>query len=298
MQKNKQKENVKEESEPNKNKGIFPYLLHAFYISLFLLLFSITYYIYFFDLKIVKETISEKINRESFNLEKEKISIERSKFYSDEKEKILSLINDINAQLQKDIKKLEKDIKLSLKEKNSSLSSKEIIAIDESPIIQANKKLRSDISKKMSILTSKMENYENRLSEIYKKLKYIEEKLLQIEKFNNKKEVNFSLINQSKILLLLKDFSKISYDVLEQEVATQNNQKLTDKIVNYFKSKFVSRSVAPIEGTSTDAILSRIEDFLKKGQLNEARNEIEKLPTKAKKLMSKWIRDFNSLIDK
>jgi len=298
LQKNKQKENVKEESEPNKNKGIFPYLLHAFYISLFLLLFSITYYIYFFDLKIVKETISEKINRESFNLEKEKISIERSKFYSDEKEKILSLINDINAQLQKDIKKLEKDIKLSLKEKNSSLSSKEIIAIDESPIIQANKKLRSDISKKMSILTSKMENYENRLSEIDKKLKYIEEKLLQIEKFNNKKEVNFSLINQSKILLLLKDFSKISYDVLEQEVATQNNQKLTDRIVNYFKSIFVSRSVAPIEGTSTDAILSRIEDFLKKGQLNEARNEIEKLPTKAKELMSKWIQDFNSLIDK
>ena len=145
MQKNKQKENVKEESEPIKNKGIFPYLLHAFYISLFLLLFSITYYIYFFDLKIVKETISEKINRESFNLEKEKISIERSKFYSDEKEKILSFINDINAQLQKDIKKLEKDIKLSLKEKNSSLSSKEIIAIDENPIIQANKKLRSDI---------------------------------------------------------------------------------------------------------------------------------------------------------
>ena len=298
MQKNKQKENIKEDSEPNKNKGIFPYLLHAFYISLFLLLFSITYYIYFFDLKIVKETISEKINRESFNLEKEKISIERSKFYSDEKEKFLSLINDINAQLQKDIKKLEKDIKLSLKEKNSSLSSKEIIAIDESPIIQANKKLRSDISKKMSILTSKMENYENRLSEIDKKLKYIEEKLLQIEKFNNKKEVNFSLINQSKLLLLLKDFSKISYEVLEQEVATQNNQKIIDRIFNYFKSKFVSRSVAPIEGTSTNAILSRIEDFLKKGQLNDVRKEIEKLPIKAKEVMSKWIRDFNSLIDK
>ena len=298
MQKNKQKENLKEESEPNKNKAIFPYLLHTFYIFLFLLLFSITYYIYFLDLKVLKETISEKVNRESFNLEKEKISIERSKFYSDEKKKILSLINEINVQLKKDIKKIEKGIKLSVKEKNSSLSSKEIKVIDESAIIQANKKLRSDISKKISILTSKLENYESRLSGIDRKLKEIEGKLLQIEKVNKKKEVNFSLINQSKLLLLLKDFSAVSYDVLEQEVANQNNQKLTDRIVNYFKSKFVSRSVAPIEGTSTDAILSRIEDFLKKGQVNEARNEIEKLPTKAKELMSKWIQDFNSLIDK
>ena len=97
---------------------------------------------------------------------------------------------------------------------------------------------------------------------------------------------------------LLKDFSKVSYDVLEQEIATQNSQKLTDRIFNYFRSKFVSRSVAPIEGTSTDAILSRIEDFLKKGQLNEARKEIEKLPIKAKEVMSKWIQDFNGLIDK
>ena len=56
--------------------------------------------------------------------------------------------------------------------------------------------------------------------------------------------------------------------------------------------------MAPIEGTSTDAILSRIEDFLKKGQLNEARKEIEKLPIKAKEVMSKWIQDFNGLIDK
>ncbi len=298
MQKNKQKENVKEDSELNKNKGIFPYLLHGFYIFLFLLLFSITYYIYFFDLKGVKETISEKINRESFNLEKEKILNERSEFYSEEKEKILSVITDIKVQLQKDIKKIEKDLKLSIREKNSFPSSKEIKDADESAFSQTNKKLRSDISNNISILTSKLENYESRLSLIDKKLKEIEEKLLQIEKFNNKKESNFSLSNQSKLILLLKDFSAVSYDVLEQEIATQNNQKLTDRIVNYFKSKFVSRSVAPIEGKSTDAILSRIEDFLKKGQLNEARNEIEKLPAKAKAVMSKWIRDFNALIDK
>ena len=291
MQRNKKKENVKEDSEPNKNKGIFPYFLHVIYIFLFLLLFSITYYIYFFDLKGVKKTISEKINIVSFNQEKEKISVERSEFYSDEKEKILSLINDIKLQLQKDIKKIEKDLKLSVKEKNNSPSSKEIKAIDESAIDKANRKLRSDLLEKVSILSSKLENYENRLSEI-------EEKLLEIEKFNNKKEVNFSLINQSKLLLLLKDFSEVSYDVLEQEIATQNSQKLTDRIFNYFKSKFVSRSVAPIEGTSTDAILSRIEDFLKKGQLNEARKEIEKLPTGAKEMMSKWIQDFNGLIDK
>ena len=194
-------------------------------------------------------------------------------------------------QLQKDIKKIEKDLKLSVKEKNNSPLSKEIKAIDESAIDKANRKLRSDLLEKVSILSSKLENYENRLSDI-------EEKLLEIEKFNNKKEVNFSLINQSKLLLLLKDFSKVSYDVLEQEIATQNSQKLTDRIFNYFKSKFVSRSVAPIEGTSTDAILSRIEDFLKKGQLNEARKEIEKLPIKAKEVMSKWIQDFNGLIDK
>ena len=34
MQKNKQKENVKEDSETNKNKGIYPNLVHVFYIIL------------------------------------------------------------------------------------------------------------------------------------------------------------------------------------------------------------------------------------------------------------------------
>ena len=298
MQKNKQKENVKEELEPKKNKGLFPYLLHAFYISLFLILFSITYYIYFFDLRIVKATISEKLNSESFNLEKEKILIDQSKIYSDEKEKILSLINDIKAKLQKDIKKIEEGIELSVKEKDSSLLSKEIKSVDESVIIQANKNLISESSKKISILTNKLENYERRLLSVDKKFKEIEEKLLKIENFNNKKEISLSLNKQSKLLLLLEDFSKVSYDVLEQEVAKQNNKKFTYRIVNYFKSKVVSRSVTPIEGKSTDAILSRIENFLKQGQLTEARNEIEKLPAEAKEVMSKWIRDFNGFIDK
>ena len=61
--------------------------------------------------------------------------------------------------------------------------------------------------------------------------------------------------------------SKARSDSVSRRIAaTKNNQKLTDRVINYFRSKFVSRSVIPIEGTSTDAILSRIEDFLKKGQ--------------------------------
>ena len=299
MQKNKQKENVKsEELASPKNKGIFSVLLHVFYLLLFLSLFISVIYIYFFDLEDMKENISAKLNNDSFNLEREKIALEQAEFYSKEREKILLQLNGINIQLKDEIKKIKEDLKNIVLKKNNSDLVKETRNVGQKGINEEIKELRSEMLEKISMLSKTLKMLDGLYSKNEIKLKEIEKRLSELEQVNGKKASNFGSEDTSKILSLLKEFSNISYEVLEAEIKIQNNQKITDRIVNYFKSKFISRSITPIEGKSTDAILSRIENFLKEGQLSEARREIEKLTPEAKEVMSSWIRDFNQFIEK
>ncbi len=299
MQKNKQKENVKSEGSASpRKKGIFSVLLHVFYLLLFLSLFTSVIYIYFFDLEDMKENISAKLNNDSFNLEREKIALEQAEFYSKEREKILLQLNSINTQLKDEIKKIKEDLKNIVLKKNNSDLVKETRNVGQKGINEEIKELRSEMLEKISMLSETLKMLDELYSKNEIKLKEIEKRLSKLEQVNGKRASNSGSEDTSKILSLLKEFSNISYEVLEAEIKIQNNQKITDKIVNYFKSKFVSRSITPIEGKSTDAILSRIENFLKEGQLSEARREIEKLTPEAKELMSTWIRDFNQFIEK
>ncbi|MFZ3580663.1 COG4223 family protein [Loktanella sp. DJP18] len=58
---------------------------------------------------------------------------------------------------------------------------------------------------------------------------------------------------------------------------------------SFLRNQLNVRSVAPREGTSADAILSRAEDALRNGRLNDALAEIATLPESARAAMSDWV---------
>ena len=71
----------------------------------------------------------------------------------------------------------------------------------------------------------------------------------------------------------------------------------TDWLKNYFNTIFISRSTEPIEGDHTDAILSRIDDSLKSGKLENAKIEISKLSPETRAFMKEWIVKLDKLIE-
>ncbi len=58
---------------------------------------------------------------------------------------------------------------------------------------------------------------------------------------------------------------------------------------SFLRNQLNVRSVAPRGGTSVDAVLSRAEDALRSGRLNDALAEIATLPESARAAMSDWI---------
>ncbi len=106
-----------------------------------------------------------------------------------------------------------------------------------------------------------------------------------------------SLEISRELLILIEEFSEISYRALKNEINSLEKQGWRDWITSYFNTVFISRSTEPIEGDHTDAILSRIDDALKSGKLERAKIEISNLSSETRVLMKEWIRKLDKLIE-
>ena len=100
-----------------------------------------------------------------------------------------------------------------------------------------------------------------------------------------------------ELLILIEEFTEISYRALKNEINSLDKEDWTDWLKNYFNTIFISRSTEPIEGDHTDAILSRIDDSLKRGKLDNAKIEISKLSSETKAFMKEWIEKLEKLIE-
>ena len=100
-----------------------------------------------------------------------------------------------------------------------------------------------------------------------------------------------------ELLILIEEFTDISYRALKNEINSHEKQDWTDWFTSYFNTIFISRSTKPIEGDHTDAILSRIDDSLKSGKLENAKIEISKLSSETRALMKDWIGKLDKLIE-
>ena len=106
-----------------------------------------------------------------------------------------------------------------------------------------------------------------------------------------------SLEISRELLNLIEEFTEISYRALKNEINSLEKDDWTDWLMGYFNTIFISRSTEPIEGDHTDAILSRIDDALKSGKLENAKIEISNLSSETRALMKDWIRKLDKLIE-
>lgn len=81
------------------------------------------------------------------------------------------------------------------------------------------------------------------------------------------------------------DFPDYARDALN---ATRDNGD-TSSVMSFLKNQLGARSLTPREGDDPDAILSRAEDALRKGQLQAALDELEALPEAAQVEIEPWL---------
>ena len=119
---------------------------------------------------------------------------------------------------------------------------------------------------------------------------------MALSKSYQNRENRETLEMSKEFLGLIEEFGGLSYEVLKSEVKPHKSQNWNDWVKSYISAIFISRSTQPIDGEHTDAILSRIDNALKGGNLKVARDEINNLPGGSKSTMKDWIEKLDKLI--
>ena len=294
------KKSLKKNSDGPKTLGShFNYAVILAVVSLALsaLALGSLYFIFFVEIKDLKSELNSKLNKNTFLSEREKIVSSSIEELQSEKEFLLSRINMVNDLVKKNAKDIEAKISAAISE-NMQYKTK-----DEAQNL-------SDI-KNEGLLKNQMDKLENFQRTYKSELDVLQQRISKNQELieNNKKsllvlrssyqniEKKQSLEMSRELLVLIEDFTEISYRVLKNEINSLEKQDWTDWLTSYFNTIFISRSTEPIEGDHTDAILSRIDDSLKSGKLENAKIEISKLSLETRAFMKEWIGKLDKLIE-
>jgi hypothetical protein len=85
------------------------------------------------------------------------------------------------------------------------------------------------------------------------------------------------------------DVSGVVRNALKAARTEQASSGESGGLGSFLQRQLGARSVTPQEGDDPDAVLSRVEDNVRKGQLNTALTEIDKLPAPAQDAMGDWL---------
>lgn len=83
-------------------------------------------------------------------------------------------------------------------------------------------------------------------------------------------------------------FPSFARNALTAQRASSSANDLSVGLVDFLKSQFQARSVAPKDGNGADAVLSRAEAAVRQGNLAKALEELSSLTSPAKDEMAKW----------
>ena len=144
---------------------------------------------------------------------------------------------------------------------------------------------------------SELDVLQQRISQNQELIENNKKSLLVLRNSYQSIEKKQSLEMSRELFMLIEEFTEISYRALKNEINSLEKQDWTDWLTSYFNTIFISRSTEPIEGDHTDAILSRIDDSLKSGKLENAKIEISKLSSETRALMKDWIGKLDKLIE-
>ena len=294
------KKSLKKNSDGPKTLGYhFNYALMLAVISLALsaLALGSLYFIFFFEIKDLKSELNSKLNKNTFFSEREKIVSSSIEELQSEKEFLLSRIDMVNDLVEKNAKDIESKISAAISE-NVKYKSKD--EAQNQSDIKNEGLLKNQIDKLENFqrtYKSELDVLQQRISKNQELIENNKKSLLVLKSSYQSIEKKQSLEMSRELLILIEEFTEISYRVLKNEINSLEKQDWTDWLTSYFNTIFISRSTEPIEGDDTDAILSRIDDSLKSGKLENAKIEISKLSSETRTLMKDWIGKLDKLIE-
>ena len=294
------KKNLKKNSDgQDKLVSHFNYALLLASISLALLAvaFGALYFIFFVEIKDLRSELNSKLSRSTFLTEKAKIENLRTEDLKLEKEFLLSKINIVSDLVKNNSEELERKI--------SAASVENLKYKDEKETKRKTDNINEALSK----------NQINRLKDFqltYKSdLDLLQQRISQNQELIEKNKKSLSILRSSyqnmekkqtletsqKLMILIDEFTEISYSALKNEIKANQKQDWKHWITSYLNTVFISRSTQPIDGDHTDAVLSRIDHALKSGKLAAAKKEISNLSLETRVLMKDWIGELEKFIE-
>ena len=294
------KKSLKKNSDGPKTLGYhFNYALMLALVSLALsaLALGSLYFIFFVEIKDLKSELNSKLNKNTFLSEREKIVSSSIEELQSEKEFLLSRINMVNDLVKKNAKDIESKISAAISENVKYKAEDET---QNQSDIKNEGLLKNQIDKLENFqrtYKSELDVLQQRISKNQELIENNKKSLLVLRSSYQNIEKKQSLEMSRELLILIEEFTEISYRALKNEINLLEKQDWTDWLKSYFKTVFISRSTEPIEGDHTDAILSRIDDSLKSGKLENAKIEISKLSSETRAFMKEWIGKLDKLIE-
>ena len=294
------KKSLKKNSDGPKTLGYhFNYTLMLAVVSLALsaLALGSLYFIFFVEIKDLKSELNSKLNKNTFLSEREKIVSSSIEELQSEKEFLLSRINMVNDLVKKNAKDIESKISAAI---SQNVKYKTEDETQNQSDIKNERLLKNQIDKMKDFqqaYKSDLDVLQQRISQNQELIENNKKNLLVLRSSYQNIEKKQSLEMSRELLVLIEEFTEISYRALKNEINSLEKQDWTDWLTSYFNTIFISRSTEPIEGDHTDAILSRIDDSLKSGKLENAKIEISKLSSETRTLMKDWIGKLDKLIE-
>ena len=293
------KKNLKnKDDEPNK-EGYhlnYAFLLALISLALLVIAFGAIYYILFVEIKDLKYELNSKLNKNIFLSERAKIQSSYTDNLKSEKEFLLSKIKRVNDLVKTNSEELERKISaanvenLKYKENENKSKSDNINKGTQKNQIDRLKDFKLTYNSDLDLLQQRISQNQELIEKNKKSLSILRDSHQSIGK---KKTLEIG----QELLVLIEEFTEVSYYALKNEIKPNGEQEWKDWIKSYFNTVFISRSTKPIDGDHTDAILSRIDYALKRGKLEAAKKEVSNLSLETRVLMKDWIRKLEKLIE-
>ena len=160
----------------------------------------------------------------------------------------------------------------------------------------------TEVQKKLNLLEI---NFEKRINILTNRFESMEKEMISSKRkllaLNNLVEGNFENSSALDIMLIIElreAFSQIAYAALKLEAKNNIGGTPWARFSSTIKSVFVFRSTTPREGSNTDAILSRAEYHLNKGDFETCLKELDFLDDSSARLFADWKNKLKSLINK
>ena len=294
------KKNLKKSSDSlDKLDSRFNYALLLAVVSLALLAiaFGALYFIFFVEIKDLKSELNSKLSRSAFLSEKAKIENSRTEDLNSEKEFLLSKINIVSDLVKNNSEDLERKISAAsvenLKFKDKNETKRKTDNINEGlPKNQINRLEDFQFTYK-----SDLDLLQQRISQNQELIEKNKKSLTVLRTFHQNMEKKQTLEISQELLILIEEFTEISYSALKSEIKANQKQDWKHWITSYLNTVFISRSTQPIDGDHTDAVLSRVDHALKSGKLDAAKKEIGNLSLETRTLMKDWIGKLENFIE-